>query len=200
MSINSYSFYRQKHEKWTQINSALVPGNINELDRAIETDPELKKLLTSPQNELPSEYLYLIAEEFPNSKNYTLYDLIKLSMDYKNITSFFSKSGDKLTGWCAYRVATDIRSGISFVDEIKMFSFNGSDRINPVLIRDLKSLLDDLLTKYPIVSWAAVKENPANKIYIRALEEYESKGFSVKTVDKGTNVIYAVGNLGPEDK
>ena len=195
MNSTYASFYRRKHEEWASITSALVPGNISELDKAVESDSDLKKLLTSPQNDLPSEYLYLIAEEFPNSKDYTLYDLIKLSMSYKNIVSYFSKSGDKITGWCAYRIATDVRSGISFVDEIKMFSFNSSSRINPVLIRDLKTLLDELLTKYPIVSWGAVKENPANKIYAKALEEYESKGFSVKKVDQGSNVIYAVGKL-----
>ena len=57
------------------------------------------------------------------------------------------------------------------VTEIKMFSFD-LNKPNVVLLRDLYKLLDYLITKYDEVTWAAIKENPANKIYKSAINKY----------------------------
>ena len=52
-----------------------------------------------------------------------------------------------------------------------MFSFD-LNTLNVVLLRDLRTLLDDLVKRYPLVSWVAVKENPANRIYERVIKQY----------------------------
>lgn len=55
-----------------------------------------------------------------------------------------------------------------------MFSFDIT-RPNLVLIKDLRKLLENFLSKYKEVSWAALKENPANKIYKAAIKEYNGQ-------------------------
>lgn len=179
--VSVYSnWYRQKHKKWqnTLIASSLSECNLSELDRQIEEDESLR-FLKAPSKDLPERYLYLLTEIFPEALEYSLYDLIKMSIGYKNTYSYFSKSGDKITGWCAYQTGFDMHSKKEVVKEIKMFSFD-INKPNPVLMGDLQTLIEKLLDQYGYVSWQAVKENPANRIYESVLKRYSDKGFETE--------------------
>ena len=59
-----------------------------------------------------------------------------------------------------------------------MFSFD-TNRPNVVLLRDLKVLVDVLLEQYSKVCWIAVKDNPANKIYEKVVQDYNRKTFAI---------------------
>lgn len=198
MDFNSmFRFYQLRHDALVgtppgkdEINSSLSECNLAELDEQINSDDELRQFLYTPASELPQQYLYLITEIFPEALKYTLYDLMEFTFSYKNTVSYFSKAGDKIIGWCGYHISKDV-DGIERVDEIKMFSFDLS-KPNPVLLRDLQSLLDDLLEKYSSVSWTAVKENPANRIYESVLDKYKREGFQIKTNDDGKTIIYKI--------
>ena len=192
-----FRYYRLKHNDSTEsisenqeINSSLSECNMNELDEQIKNDDELRQFLYTPASELPQQYLYLITEIFPEALKYTLYDLIEFTAAYRDTVSYFSKAGNKIVGWCGYHISKDA-DGIERVDEIKMFSFDLT-KPNPVLLRDLQNLLNDLLKRYLSVSWTAVKENPANRIYESVLDEYKQEGFQVKTNDDGKNIIYRI--------
>lgn len=194
-----FDFYKKRRQtilqsdadvKKEEICSSLSECNISELDDLMEKDSELKKLMFTPAKELPQRYLYLLEEIDPNMMQCNLYTLIISSLGWgSKIHSYFSKSGNKIVGWCAYHISKKFNG----VDEIKMFSFD-LDKPNLVLLRDLKNLVDRLLTEYSFVSWGAVPENPANRIYERALAEYENKGFDVEKVQSDKEITYTVTN------
>lgn len=180
------------HANYCTILSSLEISNLQDLDIQMNNNPKLKELLTTPGDKLPEKYLYLLAEVLPNLSDYTLYDLIKLSMSYKNTYSYFSKAGDVIVGWVAYQTSFDVVSMKDKVVEIKMFSFDIT-RPNPVLIKDLEELLNDLLNKFDSVSWVAVKENTANKIYNMALARCSEKGFKTSvSTDNMDNYVYKI--------
>ncbi len=156
------------------LKSSLVNINMTELDEQMKSDPELREILTTPAEDLPYRYSYLLGEVFAGWKALTLYDLIKQSFDkLGNDKVYFSKAGDKLVGWAAYEVDSSCRfRPYTFVSEIKTFSFDVK-RPNPVLFRDLKELLDKLVKEYKEVTWVAVKENPANDIYEKVIKAYD---------------------------
>lgn len=169
MDLNEMAFYRNKKK---EMCSALVKANKQLLENQMQSNETLKNLLMKPASELPEKYTYLLAEVFEGWKDTTLWHLIEET--FRKIPSdqiFFSMAGNEIVGWCAYTTKRDPKSGTIYVDEIKMFSFD-INRPNPVLLRDLESLIKDLLEKYSMVSWVAVKENPANRIYQKAIEKY----------------------------
>lgn len=158
-----------------KIFSALIPANLSELNKQMEADGNLRKLLTTPGKDLPSAYKFLMSEELSEWQDKTLYDLISGSLNFLSkdeyCVSEFSKAGDKIIGWCCYKVDTSRENRpYEFVSNIKMFSFD-INRPNPVLLRDLKDLIYDLMDEYQEVSWVAVKENPANRIYQRLVDD-----------------------------
>lgn len=153
------------------LKEELCSASLSDLDKQIEADADLKRLLTTKAINLPKKYKFLVDEVFAESDEVSLYDLIKQSQAKLGSDKvFFSKSGEKINGWAGYD--TDIFN--KKVMEIKMFSFDIT-RPNPVLIKDLRKLLEKLLSKYEEVSWAALKANPANKIYKAAVSKYHGQ-------------------------
>ena len=144
----------------------LVSANLDDLKLAMEQDKALASFLNTPAKDLPEHYKYLVQEISNDVENETLYNLILMSLRARRVIPYFSKSGSKITGFAAYQVANNE------VTEIKIFTFNPKQGTGVVLIRDLITLLDELVEKYDKVSWAAMKDNPANKIYKKAVEKY----------------------------
>ena len=166
------------------IRSALVQADIQSLENQMAEDESLSELLMTPAKELPVKYSYLLAEVFDGWETLTLYHLI--AETFTKVPSnqiYFSKAGDKIIGWCAYTTEYSRQYKQDIVNEIKMFSFD-INRPNPVLLRDLETLIKTLLDKYGIIFWAAVKENPANRIYERAIEKYKG------TKEEYNNLVY----------
>ena len=129
----------------------------------------LKKLLTTKAVNLPKAYGYLVDEIYSNSDKICLYDLIEQSQAKLGEGKvFFSKLDDKIVGWAGY--ATDPLQ--KEVVEIKMFSFYLESNQSLVLLSDLTKFLIQLKNKYEKVSWAALTKNPANKLYLRAIEKF----------------------------
>lgn len=160
-----------------EVFSSLKSCELDELDNEMSVNPELNTLLTTPGKDLPIKYRYLMGSVLSDWENKTLYDFIVLTLFAKGnkYHSYFSKAGNKFVGFAAYEVDSTCRfRPYVFVSEIKMFSFD-LDRPNPVLIQDLKRLIDELLSQYKEVSWVAVKANPANRIYRAALNYYKDK-------------------------
>jgi len=146
------------------LEEQLVPAKMNDLNIAMQQNEELKKLLTTPSKNLPERYKYLV-DEITDYENYTLLDIIDNTLKYKRFIPYFSKMGNEMRGFVAYEVSKNE------VSDIKLFSFDLSQAA-VVLFRDLIILLDELVMKYKKVSWLALKANPANKIYQKAIEKY----------------------------
>lgn len=148
------------------LTEQLVPANIELLKQAMQDDKELHKFLNTPARELPEHYKYLVGEITNDYANITLYTLIDMTLIYNRFKPYFSMSGNKITGFAAYEVKGNR------VTELKIFTLNKQKGGGVVLIKDLISLLDNLINTYEKVSWSAFKENPANKIYQKAIEKY----------------------------
>lgn len=166
------------------ITSALVQADMKKLENQMQDDESLMNLLLKPAKELPKKYTYLLSELFPGWESATLYYLLDAS--FKNVPNdqiYFSMAGDKIVGWCAYTTEYNRQLKQVVVNEIKMFSFD-INRPNPVMLRDLETLINMLLNKYGVIFWGAVKENPANRIYERAIEKYNG------TKEEHDNLVY----------
>ena len=166
------------------LNEELIPANLNDLTKEMDRNPNLKKLLNTKAADLPEKYKYLVDEIYEEPSDVCLYDLIKESQQKLGKDKvFFSKNGDSLVGWAAFETDRSKKK----VTEIKMFSFD-LNKPNIVLLRDLHKLLEQLLSKYEEVTWAAIKENPANKIYKSAINKYFG------TIDESDDkvVVYSI--------
>lgn len=170
-----------------KIFSSLVPCDLNLLKSQMEERPDLKKILTTKGIDLPEQYRYLISEELSDWQNATLYDLITTFHGQKGekLISNFSTAGEKIVGWVGYIVGKN-NFDEEIVLNIKMFSFDLS-RPNPIILKDLRDLIYDLQNDYPEVRWLALKDNPANKIYRKFLDEIGGE-----TIDFGNKWMYRV--------
>ena len=155
-----------------RLDEQLVPANLNDLNVAMKQDKELYTFLNTPAKDLPDNYKYLVDEITSDIENKTLLDLISVSLTLGGmrgrIKSFFSKVGNKISGFVGYQV----NNTNTEVLEIKMFSFDPSRGGGSALVWDLHKLFQKLTQEYSKVSWAAMSNNPANAIYKKAIEHY----------------------------
>ena len=166
------------------ITSALVQADMEKLESQMQDNESLMNLLLKPAGELPKKYSYLLAEVFDGWETTNLYHLIfETNTKVPKDQVYFSMAGNEIVGWCAYTTEYSRQFKQVVVNEIKMFSFD-IDRPNPVLLRDLEMLINMLLDKYGVIFWGAVKENPANRIYQRAIEKYNG------TKEEHGNLVY----------
>lgn len=184
-------------ESLEMIYSTLVRADLSELDKQMNANSKLKELMTTEGKDLPNDYSYLLGEVVDNWETFTLHDFVRLTINNHRpgteIHCYFSMSGDDIVGFAAYEVDSSKRyRNYTFVSEIKMFSFDLS-RPNPVLIRDLKMLLDKLINEYKEVTWIAVADNPANKIYRQAITDYKGK---VIPLENGRLYEYSITGKG----
>jgi len=154
----------------THLKEQLIPAKIEELYLELTENKELEKFLTTKAKDLPEEYRFLVTEISEEDEEKTLLNIIETSFEYRKrrIVNYFSKAGEKIVGFVAYFYYRNE------VTDIKMFSFY-PDKSNVVLLRDLRVLLKDLLSKYERVFWSAVEKNPANVIYRKVNEEFGGK-------------------------
>jgi hypothetical protein len=165
------------------LTEQLVTAKWDDLKIAMQQDRELNVFLNTPAKNLPDNYKYLVREIDSSIENETLLTIIKMSFSNfgrGTIFPLFSKSGSKITGFAAY-----ILNGRE-VTAIKMFSLNPQG-VAPVLIRDLTGLLDTLIAQYDKVSWDAMRDNPANKIYQSAIKKYGGTA-----TENGDEVHYSI--------
>ena len=161
----------------------LVPVKLSELEKAMQEDEDLKKLLTTKAKDFPkdSEYLYLI-EEYgqgedldvgqsqglpPGLAEKTLLDLIKDSLNRRKFLSYFSKTPQgKIAGFVGCVLGGDE------ISEIKMFSFKNSNGI--IFLKDLDALIAKFLQEgFTKIAWTAREDAVLNnRIYKKAIEKY----------------------------
>jgi hypothetical protein len=163
---------REKDGQVRRLREQLVPANLDELNKAMQADNNLASFLNTKAKDLPEEYKFLIQEITSENENKTLLSAIQASLTWNirgtKMVSYFSKAGNKLTGFAAYIVRD------KEVLEIKMFSFTPLQSAT-ILIKDLDILLAKLVTEYSKISWTALEKNPANQMYQKANIKYGGK-------------------------
>jgi ribosomal protein S8E len=93
-----------------------------------------------------------------------------------DMISFFSVTGNRITGFFACVVQGDE------ITNIKAFSL--MDNPNAVLARDMVLFLKENLKKYKKIIWYALKDNPANAQYQKAISLFKG------TITKITPKLY----------
>ncbi|GHU69315.1 hypothetical protein FACS189450_01980 [Spirochaetia bacterium] len=165
-----------------KFHERFIPATLDNIEAKMKSDKKLAKFLTTPAESLPEEYLCLMQElidanEALFDENKTLFNVIETSIKWRPKTfSWFSAAGNSYASFAAYIVFGNK------VVEVKIFSLNPY-RPNPVLAIDFDILLGELVSTYPVVSWTAKKENPANAMYRAANLKY--KGEEPKEDEEG---------------
>jgi hypothetical protein len=153
------------------------------LQKQIDSDPELRRLLTSPMKDIP-QYEWLTSN--PYEKDHSLFDGLKFIFFFtKNAKLFFSKSGNKFTGFLAY-----IDKG-SEISGIKIASFY-EKRSNVTMAMDLINFIEKEVIHRKKITWVAdVLNTWANNQY-EALLNKRKFIWSREKDNRDRNWIYTV--------
>jgi hypothetical protein len=116
----------EKLERATKIEIA-------RLSRQIAEDPELRRMLASPMEEIP-QYRYLYSSVLRSLGQHSLFDAIRFMLEREHRHNFyFSKAGNIFTGFIVYEDNGRV------INSVKMASFKDDRKqTNPVLAKDLR--------------------------------------------------------------
>jgi hypothetical protein len=176
--------------KEMELQEQLVPANQSEFEKLrgqIEKDPNLRRQLTLPMDNLPQyKFLYLTQDFIGSMSLFGALDYI--TNVEKKAKVLFSKAGDKFIGFIAY-----MDEG-SKIDRIKMASFlNDQKKSALVMARDLKAFIDKEMKTHKSIEWSAYLDNPANKMYQTAVPIwFPQYGFIYGKDDKKTSWVYRI--------
>lgn len=155
------------------------------LSRQINEDPELKRMLTTPMEEIP-QYHYLYSTELPHLGKQSLLDAIKFMLEYEHRSNlFFSKAGFKFTGFVVYEDNGKV------INSVKMASFlDDKKSTNTILAKDLIEFVLDMAPQRNVIEWYVDPNNA------KAIRQYNAvltrKGMNWQYVKDGKMIKYAV--------
>jgi hypothetical protein len=153
------------------------------LQKQIDSDPELLRLLTSPMGDIP-QYEWLTSN--PYEKDHSLFDGLKFMFFFeKKAKLFFSKAGNKFTGFLAY-----MDKG-SEITGIKIASFY-EKKSNVTMAIDLINFIEKEIPCRKRIIWIADIQNTwANNQYETLLNKRRFIWNREKD-HRGRNWIYTV--------
>jgi hypothetical protein len=176
------------HEKVETLEEKLVRATkieIGRLSQQINKNTELRRMLTSPMKEIP-QYHYLWSSESDFVGDFSLFDAIKIMLDYEHHRNIFlSKIGNEFTGLVVY---TD--NG-RVIDKIKIASFKDDhNQANPMFAKDLIEFVLEMASQREIIEWKVDPEND------KAIRQYDTllyqRGLNWKKVKAGKMIKYIV--------
>jgi hypothetical protein len=158
---------------------------INRLSRQMAEDPELNRMLTTPMRDIP-QYQYLYTD--PAFDQHPLWDVLQLFVYEGRRNFYFSKAGNKFTGFIVYEDDGRV------IDYIKMASFKDNlAQTNPVLAKDLIEFVLEMAPERETIEWLADPKNDgAIRQYAALLDR---KGFNWKSGKDGKFIKYTVKGL-----
>ena len=158
---------------------------IARLSHQIIENPELRKMLASPMEEIP-QYHYLYTSESQYLGSHSLFDAIRFLFEHEHRENlYFSKIGNEFTGFIVYEDNGHI------INKIKMASFKDNHaHSNPMLAKDLIEFILDMAPQRNIIEWLV---DPRNK---NAIRQYNAvlnrKGLNWKSTKDGKMIKYVV--------
>jgi len=156
-------------EKKQPFEEKLEPATKQHFDliqKQIDSDPEFKRMLTSPMKEIP-QYYWLYSEiKYSLIYDISVFSAVKILYELK-MSVLFSKIGNKITGFIAYK-----ESDRNIVD-IKIASFfDDGKKSNPMLAADLINFVEkEILCRDKIIWVADEKNKRANDQYVQLLNQ-----------------------------
>jgi ribosomal protein S18 acetylase RimI-like enzyme len=179
------AFMRKKMEILEEKLERVTKVEISRLNQQILTDTELKRMLVTPMEDIP-QYRYLYSSEMWAYGKHSLFDTIKYLFEYERRPNiYFSKIGNKFTGFIVYEDNGRI------IDRIKMASFKDDRKqTNPILAKDLIEFVLEMASQRQFIEWYV---DPANK---KAIQQYDAllnrKNLNWKSVKDGKMIKYVV--------
>jgi hypothetical protein len=176
------------YKKTEILEEKLVPASkveIGWLNQQIIKNMELRRMLVSPMKDIP-QYRYLWSSESEFIGDFSLFDAIKIMLDYERHRNIFlSKIGNEFTGLVVY---TD--NG-KIIDKIKIASFKDDRKqTNPILAKDLIEFVLDMALQRESIEWSV---DPDNK---KAIQQYDAlldrKNLNWKKFSNGKMIKYVV--------
>jgi len=151
----------------SHFNEKLEVANQRQFDllkKQIESDPETKRMLTSPLSSIPQyRWLYRGESQYALVEEHSLFDAILLFVLAKKLKVLFSKVGNKFIGFLAYK-----EDGTE-ITKIKMASFlDDTKKTNPALAVDLSGFLKKEISKRTKIQWVADNDNK------KAISQYDA--------------------------
>jgi hypothetical protein len=176
---------REKVEVLEEKLEKVTNLEISRLSQQILKDPELRRMLATPMEEIP-QYRYLYSSEMWAYGKHNLFDTIKYLFEYERRPNiYFSKIGNEYTGFIVYE------DNGRFIDRIKMASFRDDRKqANPMLAKDLIEFVLEMSPHRNSIEWTV---DPDNK---KAIQQYnallDKKGFNWKSSKDGKMIKYVV--------
>jgi hypothetical protein len=158
---------------------------ISRLSRQINKDPELRRMIASPMEEIP-QYHYLYTSESHYLGSYTLFDVIQFMLDHEHRANlYFSKIGNEFTGFIVYEDNGKI------INSVKMASFKDDRKqANPMLAKDLIEFALEMAPRRSAIEWHVDPKNA------KAIRQYNAildrKGLNWKNFRDGKMIKYVV--------
>jgi hypothetical protein len=154
----------QEHKQLEEKLEQATPRQFKLLQRQVATDPELSRMLTPIIREVP-QYEWLVPGMYVD--HHSLLDVLNYLINFDKIqTIYFSKTGNKFTGFLVYRdngrEITDIKMASFYDDQVKS---------NVMLAIDLiKNFIDKFVDIRSKIEWDVyVQNNTAFNQYNRLL-------------------------------
>jgi hypothetical protein len=158
---------------------------IGRLSQQIIKDPELRRMLATPMEEIP-QYNYLYSSGLRHLGQHSLFDAIKFMLEYEHRNNlYFSKIGNNFTGFIVYEDNGQV------INNVKMASFKDDRKqANPILAKDLIEFVLDMASQREYIEWHV---DPKNK---KAIQEYDAllnrKKLNWKSLKDGQMIKYSV--------
>jgi hypothetical protein len=173
------------------LEEKLVRANKIEIDRLsqqIIRNPELRRMLASPMDEIP-QYHYLYSSGLRYLGRHSLFDTIRFMLEHEHRSNFFfSKIGNEFTGFVVYTDNGNI------INDVKMASFKDDRKqTNPMLAKDL---IEFVLEMAPIRNHIEWYVDPKNEKAIRQYNAIlDKKNLNWKSGKDGKMIKYVVQGL-----
>lgn len=177
-----------------KINGKLEPATIQQFDllqKQIETDPETRRMLTSPMGEIP-QYYWLYSDVTTYAAYYSLFGILRffIPKDRGGTKLLFSKTCKEFfVGFVLY-----IDNG-NVIEYVKTASFfDDRKKENPQLVYDLMvNFIESELSRKERIEWVANKNNKqANNQYVKLLRKNKYKWTRVEDKKHKYLWVYSV--------
>jgi hypothetical protein len=165
------------------------------LQKQIDADPELRRMLTTPMKEIPQyKWLYTYEDAYGFIRDLPLLSILKIFFqEYKKYPLLFSKAGSKFTGFVLYKT-----EGRSIVAMKSASFYDDTKKANPALAFDLINFVEKSPPYCDKIEWIADVNNK------RAIQQYDASLKKKKFVytklpdeENRNMVVYTVAGKAP---
>jgi len=160
--------------------------HFNIIKKQMNSDLEFRRMLNTPMEKIP-QYYWLYSETDGLEGSFPLVVVLE-AFSKTNVSLLFSRIGDKITGFIAYKETP------KEITRIKIASFlDDTKKSNPSLAADLINFVDKEIASRDKITWVANEGNKTtNDQYVRLLKSKNFKWSREKDPKRTYMWVYTV--------